>query len=300
MTTENTAQTVPMNEINQSPEKKENLFERGVKKLVGFIAKATGQANPETGVSSVSSSDSNEQTSFPISNPSFFEKLVSSTQNLLNKTEDFANKTAEKTKNLTQNIREVWEKTVEKTNAVLDKGISLWEQVKSRAETTVNSGLDFGKNLKTTVTEWAQKFTENPLQAAGAIGKGVVVWTIDLGKDIGDQIKDAGSASLEQLKGGVQNLENGVSKAGEQISLDRAESITTTATNFIADLKEKGKDALTATKEIWKSVVEKTSDLIKNPVEHLDTLTGKGQEEILTLETETENTTALENLEKTE
>ena len=107
MTTENTAQTVPMNEINQSPEKKENLFERGVKKLVGFIAKATGQANPETGVSSVSSPDSNEQTSSPMSNPSFFEKLVSSTQNLLNKTEDFANKTAEKTKNLTQNIREV-------------------------------------------------------------------------------------------------------------------------------------------------------------------------------------------------
>ena len=37
---------------------------------------------------------------------------------------------------------------------------------------------------------------------------------------------------------------------------------------------------------------------MKNPIEHLDTLTGNGQEEISTLETETENTTALENFEK--
>ena len=298
MTTENRAQTVPMNEINQSPEKKENLFERGVKNLVGFIAKATGQPNPETGVSSVASPDSNEQTSSPRTNPSFFEKLVSSTQNLLNKTEDFASKAAETTKILTQNIREAWEKTVEKTNAVLDKGISLWEQVKSRAETTVNSGLDFGKNLKTTVTEWAQKFTENPFQAAGEIGKGIVTSTANLGKDLGEQIKDAGSVSLEQFQEGVQTLENGVSQAGEQVSLGGADKMMTTATNFIADLKGKGKDALTATKEIWKSVVEKTSDLMKNPIEHLDTLTGNGQEEISTLETETENTTALENFEK--
>ncbi len=121
MTTETTAQTVQFSEVNPTPEKKENFFEKGVKSFVGFIAKATGQPDPEKGTSSAS--------------PSFFEKLVSSTQNLLDKTQDFASK------------------AVEKTNAVIDKGIDLGEKVKSRAETAVNSGVNFGKNLKTTMTE---------------------------------------------------------------------------------------------------------------------------------------------------
>ncbi len=261
MTTETTAQTVQLSEVNPTPEKKENFFEKGVKSFVGFIAKATGQPDPEKGTSSAS--------------PSFFEKLVSSTQNLLDKTQDFASK------------------AVEKTNAVIDKGIDLGEKVKSRAETAVNSGVNFGKNLKTTMTEWAQKFTENPLQAAGEIGKGVVSSTTHLGKDLGEQVKDAGSASLNQLKEGAQTLGEEVQQVGEQLPL-----AGTPATNFVADLKGKGEKALDATKEIWKNLVTSTTDFVKNPIEHFDFLTGKGNDEAPTVQTETENTTALENLEK--
>lgn len=296
MTTENTAQTIQFSELTIPPQKEENFFEKGVKKVIGFIAKATGQPDPESGKISSSPISAEKNLSLAESS-SFFEKLVSSTQSLLNKTEDLVNNVVDKTENLTQNIREVPEKVVEKTNTVIDKGLTLGEEVKSTAEIAVNS-FDFGKNLKTTMNEWV-KFAENPLQKAEEIWKGVVISTTNLGKHLGEQIKDVGSASLEQLTGGVQNLGWEVKQFGEQLPLGEG-GIWAPVTNFIGAFKEKGKDALATTKEIWKNVVESTRDLVKNPIEYLDTLTGKGQEEAWTLQTETPNTTALETLEKAE
>lgn len=300
MTTENSAQSIQLSEVNPTPEKKENFLEKGVKRFVGFIAKATGQPDPERWTASTSSATPSEGGNSEAASPGFFDKLVSSTQNLLNKTEEFANKAAEKTKNLTQTIREAPGKVVEKTNTMIDKGINLGEKVKSRAETAVKSGVDFGKNLKNTMVEGAQKFTEPPPQATGDIGKGVVSATGNFWKEVADQTKDLASSSLEHAKEGAKILGDEVKNAGQQLHIDEEGLMKVTPTNLIGEMKEKGKDALEKTKSLWKNIVDNTTDLLKNPVEHLDSLTGKGTNEAPKIETESENTTALDNLEKQE
>lgn len=42
--------TVPLSEVNQPEPKQPSFFDRTVGKLVGFIAKATGQPDPITGL----------------------------------------------------------------------------------------------------------------------------------------------------------------------------------------------------------------------------------------------------------
>jgi hypothetical protein len=69
----------------------------------------------------------------------FFQKLVSSTQNLLNKTENFATTTAQKTLSVTQTIKDVPWKVVETTTGFVDKGINIANQVKDTAQATVQT-----------------------------------------------------------------------------------------------------------------------------------------------------------------
>ena len=42
--------TVPLSEVNPAEQKKPSFFDRTLGKLVGFIAKATGQPDPITGI----------------------------------------------------------------------------------------------------------------------------------------------------------------------------------------------------------------------------------------------------------
>ena len=42
--------TVPLSEVNPPEQKKPSFFDRTLGKLVGFIAKATGQPDPVTGL----------------------------------------------------------------------------------------------------------------------------------------------------------------------------------------------------------------------------------------------------------
>lgn len=145
------------------------FFEKTVKNFVGFIAKVTGQADPKQqtatppadGTSSSSpataltptADQNNGGSDMPKKEASFFDKLVASTQNLLNKTEQFATKATEKTKQLTQSIREAPSKVVDKTNTVIQKGVNFGEKVKNQAEHTIDKGVDFGKNLQSTMKE---------------------------------------------------------------------------------------------------------------------------------------------------
>ena len=77
----------------------------------------------------------------------FFSKLVNSTQNLLNKTENFATTTAQKTLNVTQTIKDMPGKVVEKTTGFVDKGINIANQVKDTAQATVQTGVSSVTNV---------------------------------------------------------------------------------------------------------------------------------------------------------
>lgn len=47
MTSQEQATTVQLSQVNASAEKKPGFFERGIKGVVNFIAKATGQPAPQ-------------------------------------------------------------------------------------------------------------------------------------------------------------------------------------------------------------------------------------------------------------
>ncbi len=185
-----TTQTVSLETINTPPQK-EHFLEKGIKNIVNFIAKITGQPNPQGGTASqMTPQNQTSEASTPISTThaktgkSFFDNLVASTQKLLNKTEEFATNAAEKTKNLTQAVRSASEKVVNKTNSVIEKGIAIGEKVRERTESTLEKGMDFGRNLQTTMTDGAQQFKGDPVEATGTVGKGVVKSTAQLGKDL--------------------------------------------------------------------------------------------------------------------
>lgn len=185
-------QTVSLESIN-TPQRKEHFLEKGIKNIVNFIAKITGQPSPQGGnTSSVTPQSAASAATPPTATPqaqprtgkTFFDNLVASTQKLLNKTEEFATTAAEKTKNLTQAVRSAPEKVVDKTNSVIEKGIAIGERVRERTENTLEKGMDFGRNLQTTMTDGAQQFKGDPVEATGTVGKGVVKSTAQLGKDL--------------------------------------------------------------------------------------------------------------------
>lgn len=180
-------QTVSLESIN-TPQRKEHFLEKGIKNIVNFIAKITGQPSPQGGNTSSVTPQSAASAATPQAQPrtgkTFFDNLVASTQKLLNKTEEFATTAAEKTKNLTQAVRSAPEKVVDKTNSVIEKGIAIGERVRERTENTLEKGMDFGRNLQTTMTDGAQQFKGDPVEATGTVGKGVVKSTAQLGKDL--------------------------------------------------------------------------------------------------------------------
>ena len=212
MTENQTPTTVQLDSIPSWEPPKMGFFEKTVKNFVGFIAKVTGQTDPKqqtatppaNGTSSPSpaaaptptADQNNGGSDISKKEASFFDKLVASTQNLLNKTEQFATKATEKTKQLTQSIREAPSKVVDKTNTVIQKGVNFGEKVKNQAEHTIDKGVDFGKNLQSTMKEWAQQFKTNPIQAGGNVISGAAHSTAEFGKGLGWQAKEIGSNAL--------------------------------------------------------------------------------------------------------
>ena len=113
---------VPQAPASQAPaqaEEKKWGFFGGIKNMFSFWNKAPENAaapQPNVGdtVQNVTAQASNTVNSAVETGGSFFQKLVSSTQNLLNKTENFATSATEKTLQITQTIKDVPGKVVEK------------------------------------------------------------------------------------------------------------------------------------------------------------------------------------------
>lgn len=306
--TENQATTVELWKINskENTQRKQWFLEKGVKNVVNFFAKISNQPHPETGAPQSSSTqqptyqENQAQETLPQEwkkTSSFFDTLVNSTQNLLNKTENFVATAADKTKEITQQIREVPGKVAEKTNTVIQKGVNLGEKVKDRAETLADKGIDFGKTLQTTMSEGAQQFSKNPLNATGNIIKGTVNSTAQLGKDLWNQVEEIWKNTIESVKTSGVNMKDTLKNAWQEIQINRG-NIETKATNVFWAMKEVGKKVVEKTKEVGINTFDTAKDVVKNPINHIDEVMWGEHQETTTLTTETENTTHLENLEK--
>lgn len=313
MTENQTPTTVQLDSIPSWEPPKMGFFEKTVKNFVGFIAKVTGQADPkqqtavppadETSSSSPAAAptptadQNNGGSDIPKKEASFFDKLVASTQNLLNKTEQFATKATEKTKQLTQSIREAPSKVVDTTNTVIQKGVNFGEKVKNQAEHTIDKGVDFGKNLQSTMKEWAQQFKTNPIQAGGNVISGAAHSTAEFGKGLGWQAKEIGSNAVAKIKDTGSTIKEHIHNAGQQVNIDASGEIKSVPTNIVGGIKQAGAKVVGKTKEFWQHAIDTTKDIIKNPVKHIDNLASDGMSSQEAVVTETENTTSLDHLE---
>lgn len=294
------AKTIQLDTINPEPERKIGFFEKGVQKFTGFLAKITNQPDPQTWAHQSPSQEVATQPNQSQSNskePSFFDKLVSSTQNLLNKTENFVSTAAEKTKDVTQKIREAPGKVVETTNTVIQKGVDIGEKVKDRAENVVDKGINFGKNLQTTMSDGAKQFTQDPLKATGNVVKGTVTSTTELGKEWGEQAKEIWENTIEGVKTTGENVKDKLKNAGQEIQMNW-DKLETKATNTFWEIKEAGTKVFEKAKETWTNAFNSAKDLVKNPVNHIDTMIWWGKDTSTQVQTETENTTSLDSLEQ--
>lgn len=274
--------------------------------MIDFFAKITNQPNPETWIPQNETPQTQnviQRTEFETSQQkeqkegtSFFDKLVNSTQNLLSKTENFVSIAADKTKQVTQQIREVPSKIVDKTNTAIQKGIDIWEKVKDRAENITDKGITFGKNLQTTMSDGTKQFTQNPLKAAENIMKESFNSTVQLGKDLWKQAEEIGGNTIDTIKTTWENIKDWLKNAGQEIQLKWGK-IETKATNIFWEIKEAGTKVIKKTKEAGTNAFNTAQDIVKNPVNHIDNVIWSESEKAVPIQTETANTTSLENLE---
>lgn len=266
-------QTVDLNAINttQQTPVQEGFFDKQLKNFAGFVAKMTGQPDPQTWavqtpvqnsaslpqeqsfISSQSPMTAESQvqnttppqqenlqaTQLPKSPkaPSFFDKLVANTQNLLNKTQQVAN-------NLIEQGKEIWAGVVATTQ-------NLAEQAKTTTANIVQNPVETIKNTASQAVSTVQNTGEKVFQS---------------GNQAGQNIKE--QATISGSEGGfLQQVNQGLWTIVEK------------------------------TKEIWSSAVANTKSFVQNPLEHIDNLAGAGVPQS-PVQTETENTTSLENLEK--
>lgn len=218
--------TVPLSQVNPPEPKQPSFFDRTLGKLVGFIAKATGQPDPITGLKNGESTLAQqgmdqewvaqmpiEGQQVPQQEPWFFQKLVASTQNLLDKTTSVANSITSTTSNIAGKI-------TEKTNAVagaitsaptmvanqatnlINKGVDMWGQLKDSIQTNAQNLAGNVQNFASNPVWWVQNFVANPI--AGV-------------QNIGNQVMQSGQqvmASAQQMWGQVVH---GVQNAGGQV-----------------------------------------------------------------------------------
>lgn len=218
--------TVPLSQVNPPEPKQPSFFDRTVGKLVGFIAKATGQPDPITGIKNGESAPAQqgmnqewvaqmpiEGQQVPQQEPWFFQKLVASTQNLLNKTSSVANSITSTTSNIAGKI-------TEKTNAVAGAITSAPTMVANQATNLINKGVDMWGQLKDSIQTNAQNLAGNVQNFASNPVGGVqnfVANPIAGVQNIGNQVVQSGQqvmASAQQMWGQVVN---GVQNAGGQV-----------------------------------------------------------------------------------
>lgn len=218
--------TVPLSQVNPPEPKQPSFFDRTLGKLVGFIAKATGQPDPITGLKNGESAPAQQGMNqewvaqMPIEGQQvpqqelwFFQKLVASTQNLLNKTTSVANSITSTTSNIAGKI-------TENTNAVAGVITSAPTMVANQATHLINKGVDMWGQLKDSIQANAQNLAGNVQNFASNPVWGVqnfVANPVAGVQNIGNQVMQSGQqvmASAQQMWGQVVHS---VQNAGGQV-----------------------------------------------------------------------------------
>lgn len=118
---------IPNSTIQEGTQKKEGFFEKGIKNLVKFTAKKTGNPDPESG--SIEGASENKK-----DDQGFFNKLVSGTKNLLSHAENITETAVSKTKEVTKKIIDLPGKVVGTTAETLQKGVDKGNELKEKIE----------------------------------------------------------------------------------------------------------------------------------------------------------------------
>lgn len=218
--------TVPLSQVNPPEPKQPSFFDRTLGKLVGFIAKATGQPDPITGLKNGESTLAQqgmdqewvaqmpiEEQQVPQQEPWFFQKLVASTQNLLDKTTSVANSITSTTSNIAGKI-------TEKTNAVAGAITSAPTMVANQATNLINKGVDMWGQLKDSIQANAQNlagnvqnFASNPVWGVQNFVANPIAGVQNLGNQVmqsGQQVMASAQQMWGQVMNGVQNVWWGV------------------------------------------------------------------------------------------
>ena len=320
--------TVSLSEVNPPEQKKPSFFDRTLGKLVGFIAKATGQPDPITGLKNGESAPAQqgmnqdwiaqmpiEGQQVPQQEPWFFQKLVASTQNLLDKTTSVANSITSTTSNIAGKI-------TEKTNAVAGVITSAPTMVANQATNLINKGVDMWGQLKDSIQTNAQNLAGNVQNFASNPVGGVQNFVADpmAGvQNIGNQVMQSGQqvvASAQQMWGQVVNSVQGVGvqipfavpvQATESVPVQTQDaaavqmpenaSQTQVVAQSVPVQLNPIENVFSGIKQGASNFVEKTKQFVQNPVESIDGFAGSGAgNQQVSVQTETENTTSLDQL----
>lgn len=286
----NTVKTIPLDQIDRvaTPVRETGTLGKWLKKMVTFVKKTTG-----TNSSEILSSETETSSSI-------FSQLVQSTQNLLNKTENIVDKVAEKGKHLIQSTESISKQVVKPSNTVLQKGIEGGRQLKERSESLLETGINFWKDIKRTIENNTQWINTHPLQSGKQLGKELIENTIQLWKNVGTEVKELGKNSLENVAT-VETLLEEFQSSTKNIPTKITNRIKENTKDVVQQIKTKSETMLQKTKHFKQEAIENTKDLLVNPVEYLDTFTGKGisTSSDAALEYQNDQIIPLETIEKT-
>lgn len=306
--------TIPLSSVNPPApqEKKESFFDKQLNRVVGFLAKATGQPDPKTGsissnttpitatqATTITSQLPNGETvnwisqetlpSVNIPTPpmeeeqGFFQKLVANTQNLLSKTGDFATSIANKTSavagtisNSTQNFANG---VVEKTNAVSSTITSAPTMIANQAGNLIDKGVAMWGQLKDNIQTNAQNLTSNPLSGIQNLGGQLTEGVQQIGGQMGSGIQNLGQQTLQQGQnlvsnplGTVENLGTQVATQGQQLVNNPIWTVGNLGNQVVQQGQALASDPLRGVQNLWNQVNTQVGNLTTPPPQTLETV----------------------------
>lgn len=242
-------------------ESKGDIFDQGIKNVVGFVAKMTGQPDPQTGQVSVSQAEGGIGSKIG----GFFQNLFGKTQQLIQKTGETATslsqKTADIAADLTSKTQQVATTITEKTAAVADKVVQAPTHIANQASTLIDKGIQAGEQLKDGIQQHSTAIIKDPINGVRNLGEDIVHTTQDLGN--------------QAVHMGTQGIENIGTQAGALVQevVPGAPDENVVGSVF-GGISQGIQSAYEKTKEVSSEALDSTKNFVQNPVESIDAFVG--------------------------
>lgn len=287
---------IPSEGIETTSQKKVWFFEKGVKNVTSFLAKKTGNPDPE----SWETINKEEQ-----SEGNFFNKLVSGTRNLLSHAESFTETAVSKTKEISKKVIDLPGKVVGGTANVLQKGMNKGNELKEKIEEKgseisdklwegkdklreglnkgVDSALDTTDTLGGGLVDGGKKIIKNPMQGISDITRTVGNTAQEIGENTVQGAKKIGENIVEKGEKVKTTIKDKVNNAGTTVKIDKEGNPISEKVGVIWNIKTGGEKVIEKGKKVGTKVLDNTKEIIKNPIGKFDSLVGnqQGQEVII-------------------